>query len=349
MGKIVLHLGTYKTGSTAIQQFMRQNDKAFRKQGIVYPLFPKDGQSHTFLRQTIYRDDPEGLRQCLEIMRRAFQDDPDATIVLSSEHFWPMNGPRLHAFLDALQSVSSNVHTLIYLRRQDHLWASLYAQQSKGMGVRPEHQLWGKKGYIGQDIAEHGMYYFEVVEEYARRFGRERVAPRVYDRKLFTDGDVVKDFVEFVGGTIPDPARDDAADTNQSFGWKAVEFSKYCAVKFGKQRYKNDPAPAAMRRAILRLAREDGFPEWFGKAPNYLSLDEQKRIIEHYRPSNEKLFEAYFSGRDAFANAGWLTLCPYSVDDIPDHELKRAFEYMALYLSQVTSGEAPDPQREAAA
>ncbi|MCF4167273.1 hypothetical protein L2U69_16615 [Zavarzinia compransoris] len=338
MARVILHIGTYKTGSTAIQSFMRKNEAAFAQQSIYYPTFKGDSQNHTFLRTSLMQEDAANVADCRDVLQRCVDADPNATIVLSSEHYWPLHGPKLQEMLDVIEKVCPDITTVIYLRRQDKLWASLYAQMAKSMSIRPEHALWGQKGFVGADIAEHGMYYFECLEEYANRFGREKVVARLYERRMFPNGDAVEDFVQFIGGKMPaDPIGGDD-DTNLSFAWKAVEFSKYCAVqyaaRFGRKKKWIGPVSGAMRDTVARLQREEGFTDWIGKAPLYLPPDEQLKIVEHYRPSNEKLFEHYFGGQDVFGSGDTQKPCPYGLADIPEVELRRGFELMTWWLAR---------------
>jgi hypothetical protein len=339
MRKIILHIGTYKTGSTAIQAFMRQNERSFRSRGILYPTFQGDTRSHTFLRKAVWDDDTAGVRDCIDILQRAFAKRPNATVVLSSEHFWPLRAAPLQRMLDELTSITHNIHTVMYVRPQDRLWSSLYAQEAKFMRVRPEHELWGAKGFVSQGIIE-GMYYFECLEAYAGRFGRENVTARLYNRKLFPQGDVVEDFLSFLGVSVRSwPWH--GKERNESYGWKAVEFSKHCAVHYARKagrdvfaRNVNSAISTAMRQAVLRLATRDGFPDWLGKVPNYLSPDDQRAIHAHYAESNANLFKHYFGGKDVFHTDDLLPACPYKFADIPRNELQLAFRYMNEAFTQ---------------
>lgn len=54
MSNIILHIGALKTGTTALQNFLFQNRKVLRSQGVEYPVFslPKaDTKNGTFLRK----------------------------------------------------------------------------------------------------------------------------------------------------------------------------------------------------------------------------------------------------------------------------------------------------------
>ncbi len=333
MSRIVLHIGTYKTGSTAIQAFMRKNSSILQSYGVIYPVYRGDAQSHTFLRQAIRTNNKEGLAECVHTLERALEEHSGATVVLSSEHFWPMNGSDLQIMLTALQRVCPDVRVLMYVRSQGRLWASLYAQQSKSMSVRPEHRLWGANSFIGTHIANHGMYYFECLEEYAKKFGRDHVSARIYDRRLFPDADVVKDFLQFLDCPVPSTAQFGPHEANSSYGWKAVEFSKYCAILLGERRYKNHPAPGALRRTVTRLSLDDKFPGWLEGNACFLSAYDQMQIRDHYADSNRKLYAYYFGGVEHFLKEDLMPVCP-RLSDIPELEIQRALKYMGEFLSR---------------
>ena len=85
MGSIV-HIGSDKTGTTAIQQALAQNRDTLMANGFVYP--DVDG-----------RPDHRGLLTNPGLLR---VDSPDHTMILSFEGFWPAGPERLERLLSSL-------------------------------------------------------------------------------------------------------------------------------------------------------------------------------------------------------------------------------------------------------
>lgn len=60
MSKVVLHIGTEKTGTTSIQHFMSQNRQALLAKGIVYPNLGSRKDAHFDLVNSVHPLDNGG-------------------------------------------------------------------------------------------------------------------------------------------------------------------------------------------------------------------------------------------------------------------------------------------------
>lgn len=66
--KLILHIGTSKTGSSAIQRFLSKNHLALREEGIVVPnkdfqVVRNIGGHHVFSFVELLNDPPEGRKR----------------------------------------------------------------------------------------------------------------------------------------------------------------------------------------------------------------------------------------------------------------------------------------------
>ena len=67
MKTLYLHIGTHKTGSTAIQHFFKVNKEVLKTMGYTYPLFPRFQYSHKLTERnglflsTIYKENGERI------------------------------------------------------------------------------------------------------------------------------------------------------------------------------------------------------------------------------------------------------------------------------------------------
>jgi hypothetical protein len=322
--RLVCHIGTYKTGSTAIQAFMRSNREALYSNGVAYPLFNGDPQNHTFLIQSLKRGDASGYDDCLAKLQYCIDHYDPHTVVLSSEHFWPLSPAHVDELFGRLIGMFSEVSIIIYLRHQRDLWVSLYAQQSKELAVSSRGAKWGTTDYLARDIVYHAIFYSRVLDPYRGLFGANSLNARIYERSRFPDQDVVKDFCVLCDldvAAYPPYQK----QLNDSLAWKSVEVSKALADLFGEgQRTKE--AALIFRNGCTKM-RQSGFHDWFGKAPCYLLPNEQKELIDFYSADNIILSSRYLNGEELPLSPMELVVCEQSLHDIPKDEIECFIDY----------------------
>lgn len=144
---VVLHIGTHKTGTTAIQRFAAANRAKLRSRGLWYPsydeikLFVHYGHHH--ISHAIAEEN--GNRLSLEEAQR-FLDHviankrPGETLLISAEPFYrhllPAEGgywAQRKAYIDRVRSMihADDVKVLCIVRRQDTFARSLYQERIK--------------------------------------------------------------------------------------------------------------------------------------------------------------------------------------------------------------------------
>ena len=196
--QIILHIGTWKTGSSAIQLFMARNEALLKKQAVHLPKVVLQENGHTILFRVLR--EPGDQRDALLAELRVIGDqNPDARVVISSEHFWPLSEAEIADLAGALHQVTDDVRVLIYLRPQDEMWGSIYAQQTKSFRVRPDAPVWGTGDFVAQPIRDWALYYHKCLGMFAAAFGKNAIVPRVYRRNAFPEGDIIFDFLDFAG------------------------------------------------------------------------------------------------------------------------------------------------------
>ena len=128
-----LHIGLHKTGTTSLQSFFAANDKSFKQFSIVYPRAGRKKNKHNLLAWSLRSvDDLSRLLAALHEECSGFEH-----ALVSCEEF-------SHAFLDAavleqfcrLARENFHVRVIIYLRRQDQLKESIYAEVVRALVLR---------------------------------------------------------------------------------------------------------------------------------------------------------------------------------------------------------------------
>ena len=179
---IFLHIGTLKTGTSAIQDFLVLNRKALSKQGILYPQKSRRDYFKTRDGETIVPAQKFKNYQKLVHLSRT----KDRHVILSNEAFSLMYDA------SAIKAAIGDVETVIicYLRRQDDFIQSYYNQEVK---------LAGNYRKIKAYQPPTTLDYYELLDRWARIFGRENIIVRLYEKQQFKDQDLIVDFLTLFG------------------------------------------------------------------------------------------------------------------------------------------------------
>lgn len=136
-GQVILHIGPHKTGTTSIQAFLSSNRNVLSERGILYPDAGRGRigkPQHWHFGDAIARGDKEYLVKfqkdlSAEIERLSPSTLLFSTEVLSREAIHEDNFRTIREIFDSAQ-----IKILLFLRRQDSLLASRYAEHLKKGG-----------------------------------------------------------------------------------------------------------------------------------------------------------------------------------------------------------------------
>lgn len=178
---LVVHIGTQKTGSSALQAYLAEHSDLLLKQGIHY-LKTGRARSHGDLAHALHGRADMALWQRV---REEIQGSTSPTQIISAEGLWVTDPILLKNELPA----ALPVRIVVYLRRQDRYLQSLWKQAVAG----------GRKTDFGAWLEERTSRgdYFSTLERWASAFGAESLIVRPYERP---DGaNTVADFCRIVG------------------------------------------------------------------------------------------------------------------------------------------------------
>jgi hypothetical protein len=196
--RIVLHIGSSKTGTTALQASLTRNAHYLRQHGVLYPAVRAHPISHHFMAmrllertglarsiRTLYKDHPDLVVKDYEAnwrdVRRQVRKYRPHTLVLSSETlFMVTDAERGAEFRDLLRQFSDDISIVAYLRQPSAFYLSGVQQVLKSSGTF-------------QPPA--GIDFRASIEFYESLFG-SRVNVAAFDRATLANGDIVSDFVQ---------------------------------------------------------------------------------------------------------------------------------------------------------
>ena len=284
MATLYFHIGTPKTGTTHIQNFMWNNGEALKKQGYVYPhfaQFPGIGKARNgyFLKTNF-----EGYQKNFgKIGKLASQYE---NIILSDEGMWNMNKSYMERFYENTKEYGLDVKIIVYLRRQD-----LYLQSNWAQKVKEDSQD------TFQEYIEKGVYkavrfdYFDRLNEIAQIVGKENIIVRVYEKSQFKNHNLTDDFLETVGLELtPDFIMPERV-FNMSLGGPYLEVKRYLNSNKEFAALDNYAYP------LIKKVMEQNHAKADFSSSRYLSADEQWEFMAQYQDTNEKVAREYL-GRE---------------------------------------------------
>lgn len=207
-----IHIGTPKTGTTAIQNFCVENEKILESKGYCYPLFPASYEKAPkvrahFLVAAIYdengeRDLTEEQRifdEGMEIVHETFQKFDN--VILSDENIWRSMDVERPGLWELLMQEAKKggflIHVVVYLRRQDQYLISLWNQQLKmNKGKLTESTI---EEYMDAIVLGNRMDYEAKLNRMAEVVGAENITVRRFERGRFKGGSIYSDFLDSVG------------------------------------------------------------------------------------------------------------------------------------------------------
>jgi hypothetical protein len=265
--KLILHIGHYKTGTTALQVFFAQNRKFLAQNGISYPDILEHNGKHSVLAFSIlagagltdrlmhgFTTDVKAQDIWAELLKY-IDESKNPTTLVSSEEF--MRVGQFPAAIEILNEILSNrpewldVEVVVYLRDPKAHMKSWYNQLIK-MGIAVPNLEEATRG----TIEEIHYDYRHALKPWVDILGKENVTIRPYGNNRDDPAALHRDFMKTLGVELPE----------------------------GLVRVKTDPNPRLDDRVteLLRLMQNMGYPRASKKAiraqaVSYLKAQDAKR------------------------------------------------------------------------
>jgi hypothetical protein len=184
-GRLTLHIGIHRTGTTGLQRGLAANRDRLAAQGKCYPFA---GTNHQDIAWALHRGklDGKGLGKQLEPYAG------QGHIIMSGEDFC------IHRELGWLAPLKAvyDVEAVVYLRRQDHWLMSWYNQHVKWPFSR-RHAVMTPKEFLGCLDEFYWLDFEKMLALWEAALGREKVHVRVIEKGQVTDA--IGDFLAITG------------------------------------------------------------------------------------------------------------------------------------------------------
>lgn len=201
--KLFLHIGTNKTGTSAMQRFFNHNRDALKSHGLLYPAVGCAGDAHYGIsdllgfvhrKPTAVDVSAPPLQTALWHLGQELERSACNQVLISSENFVI---PRAIAPVRELFR-DFDVRVVVYLRRHDGWWESAYNQAVKMVAEPP----WGRgfERFLRFQRMRNPQYgnYRQLLGRWAEVFGAERLIVRPYEQQQ-NQPNVVVDLLQAMG------------------------------------------------------------------------------------------------------------------------------------------------------
>ncbi|MFO7908303.1 MAG: hypothetical protein R6U98_37040 [Pirellulaceae bacterium] len=286
MNRIVLHIGSTKTGTSSLQQFLTRYAKPLLDQRIVYPSAGRRASGQIAHHNLCY-EKHEGhittgaFKPQVGVWKEALEEIdavPEAIGVISSEAFINCRPHHIARFQDELHG--RDVTVVAYVRRQDLWMQSAWNQQARFGRCSLDF-----RDFLATTKARGRGDYFRQLSAWAESFGSDHLIVQNFDTLPATG--IVHDFCARILSGIRFAANeDDDFRGNTKAGVKQLvavsTVLKDCRAQLGA--HFDLPSSSAIRIA-----------EYFRKRPgevtNYsvLSFEDARDIQRSFKESNDRL------------------------------------------------------------
>lgn len=304
INRTILHIGMPRTGSTFIQNTCEVNRAGLLRQGVFYPKvghvreeglrrFRTSGHNQWWL-DGVLRGDRGPVRAIREEIAGARGVD---TVLLSSEElFFVLDDYQFSRIARALSRTTTRI--VVYLRRQDDWFESMYAEAVTGGYFKITRSFDDFRDEAARSLggvpaawANGDLNYYRWLESLSSYFGRENIFVRAFEEAQSAD-DLFGDFLNLCGlAPIPDRTDADAESANGAFGSaEDVEVMRF----FNNLPFDNDEHYrrflGGYHRWLVQTGRR-GRPLFFQDAA-------RQEFLDRYEESNSQIARDYLHRSD---------------------------------------------------
>lgn len=295
--RLIIHIGTHKTGSSALQQTFLLNRTAHTRRGLHYdPAFDDLDQVLTRIADTPDESKRAALLDAARTqVAAALEWAPDGLHVWSCEdlpgtvRLGYADAPERAGILrELLEPVRPEI--VLYVRRQDLFLESLFTQSIQ------RGRDWDFETFCRErDIRAYD--WLRIARAFGEAFGRDQVHVRPYERGQLVGGDTVRDFFSVIG--VPwDDTWQTPGFANNGYTRPALELARWCNAVLS-------PAEKQMFRQLFQPVNARRKHEKF----SFFSPEERSQLLEYFASTNRQLAREFLGRPDLFRAAPDLTPC----------------------------------------
>lgn len=305
MKTVYLHIGAPKTGTTTLQYFLYENRHLLEEKGICYPdlhfSFPgiAPNRNAHFLIQRVFDDNRKHIREKeKQIFESGFQKigeclEKHETLVISEESIWnekEMSTKKFEKIRKKLSEMGATLKIIVYLRRQDLLLPSYWAQLVKSKLTLSFEEFISSGAYKKR----YRVDYIKRLDEIAASVGKENIIVRVYEKQQFegTNHTLISDFLHLFQIPLTEEFKISDSMRNTRLQKSSLELKRILNQNPFFQEKKSFLVPLLEQ---VQCEREATAPQ---EKEYYFSSDEQAAFLQLFQESNQRVAKEYLNRRD---------------------------------------------------
>lgn len=213
--KVIIHIGTEKTGTTSLQNFMYDNRNTFSEHGYHICTVGGLGNNRGLAGYSVSSCHLDEYHSHIGVLSTEDKVQHDKkietdfynevtnlssnihTVILSSEHFHSrcVDVSEVNKLKLLLNKYFDDFEVVVYLRPQVEVMISLYTTILRSGGCVTF------KDFFDNTSNAPGDYYnyASLLDRWAKVFGKESVIAKVFSRGELINGDLVSDFIHGIG------------------------------------------------------------------------------------------------------------------------------------------------------
>lgn len=301
MKTLYLHIGSAKTGSTAIQHFLFENEELLKSYSFCFPIFKYKFGSGQISRNgsflcTYYGKigeidkirNEEIVEEYLDNIVKLFETYDN--VILSEESLlcnlgngdWKKRADKL---LECVNKNNFEIKIIVYLRRQDEMldshWNSVVKMATQSLSFEEF-----KKSRI--ELEQYD--YFKHLERIGSIFGRDKIIVRRFQTGELIGDSSVSDFLQVIGLNDLDKTSKETTMQNPRFSNNMIVIKRFIdsyseASKKGKK---------ISRKALTKsLSVMEECESYNNYESSMLSEEEAREFVNIFKDSNKKVAEKY--------------------------------------------------------
>lgn len=312
MGKnknLYLHMGTPKTGTTALQHLWAKNREQMLLDGICYPdvgAFCRESgidlgmygenypQNGAFFKQFCTRE-MEHFPMAEMLLNPSFQKIIDFLetccenhdkVLLSEESLWLMD---MSEFIQYFIDKGITVKIIVYLRRQDRYLESFWNQDVKN-GFYDKTMMEFVRDRKKTAVVQH-LYYAKMLEALEAIVGRENLYIRIYhkDRYQGAEKSIFSDFMNIFGIELTDDYVRPEKPVNHHLTKNALHLKLLFNSILKDTDYMRHVEP------MFNMISERGVSDdALLHVDGHLDAEDRELCLSIFKEDNQKVLERYF-------------------------------------------------------
>jgi len=258
---IYFHIGTHKTGTTALQKFFVDNRVCLKRKGFVYDFYNESEMNQGYLVR------PEKWQ--------SVNLDPSKNYIISGEDFYSHILNISDTVKDKLSSF--NINFIVYFKRQDLMKQSVYNQIVKMHGFT-------------KDVTKNNHYnldYYHFLQQLKENFPNAKINVRVYEKGQFEGGSIFSDFLKLLGLKLTGEYFQEKSIVNPSLTTDKLEFSRHINMLNLPIEFRTK-----LNKLVVKSALDSNEASLFRKQ-DLISPEDAKVLLEQYKAGNSAIAKEF--------------------------------------------------------